>query len=80
MKKSMFLLGFALLFSAAMFAQDPPKHKGNTCPNPQYQTGAQAKTVQKAPAGFKAKAGVVRQVKVKPAQPSRPVTLATPKK
>ena len=82
MKKTGLLLGFALLFSAALFAQDPPKQKPQdpkARPQPVYRDGAQPKQAT-APATFKTKAGAVRLVKAKPALSARKATVATPKK
>jgi hypothetical protein len=79
MKKSLFLLGFGLLFSAALFAQDPPKQTGTVCPNPHPQPAPKA-AVAKSTTSFKTRSGVVRQAKVQPAHTARPAAVATPKK
>jgi hypothetical protein len=83
MKKTGLLLGFALLFSAVLFAQDPPKQKPQdpkARPQPVYRDGAQPKQAANAPATFKTKAGAVRMVKAKPALSARKATVAAPKK
>ncbi|MGL5891042.1 MAG: hypothetical protein ACRC3B_14230 [Bacteroidia bacterium] len=83
MKKSGLLLGFALLFSAVLFAQNPPKQKPKDPKAPVQKVnrdGTIAKSAEKAPATFKTRSGAVRQVKVKPALTARKATVAAPKK
>lgn len=83
MKKSGLLLGFALLFSAVMFAQDPPKQKPKDTKAPVQKLnrdGTVARQAEKAPAKFKTRSGAVHQVKAKPALTARKATVAVPKK
>lgn len=82
MKKSGLLFGFALLLSAVMYAQDPPKqkpHDPKARPQPVYRDGAQPKAQSKAAETFKTRSGNVRQVKARPVLTARKASATTPK-